>query len=508
MTRVVPWFFTTILLVLTTGCAVGPDYSRPALTTPVPTEWVNPAAGVAARGDTLLTAVAAVGADSGAAWRWWEAFGDTTLNGLVADALAHNHQLEQAVARVLEARSAVTGASSARWPTVEVGGQVSRLKSSEDVLLFGPLYSNVAGVTATARWELDLWGRLSRGQQAARSALLASEHNRRAVAQGLIADVVRSWLVIRDLQLQVALAERTIASFESSHAMVQHRYRSGLTSPLDLHLAGQNLSAARAQLPVFRQQLAVARRSLEILAGRYPAGTITASDLELADGRLSSPLQPRPLAPVPAGLPSELLDRRPDLLAAEASLAASVARVGQAKAALYPRLSLTAEGGTRSRELSDLFTTGTDVWSLVGNLVMPLVNRGATTSQIAAAEARSREAVAAYHGAVLRAFAEVENALDQDLNQQEREHHLGESVASARSAVQLAEDRYRRGLDNLLTTLESQRRLYTVESNLLTTQRERRVARVDLIRALGGAWETDPATSGPGAAPSPEGASQ
>jgi outer membrane protein TolC len=207
---------------------------------------------------------------------------------------------------------------------------------------------------------------------------------------------------------------------------------------------------------------------------------------------------PAPLSPVPAGLRSALLDRRPDLLAAEADLAAAVARIGQAKAALYPRISLTADGGSRSRELGDLLAGGSDAWSLVGNLVMPLLNRGAATSQVRAAEARAREAVAAYRGAVLQAFAEVENALDRDLHQQERERHLAESVDRARRAVELAQERYRRGLDGLLTTLEAQRRLFTAESSHLATQRERRAARVDLIQALGGPWETAPAAAAPG----------
>jgi multidrug efflux system outer membrane protein len=494
MTPVVPLravFAPLVLTVLAAGCAVGPDYERPDLDTPVPAQWANPAAADAqAHGPTMVDALPDSG--TGAAWRWWEAFGDTTLDQLVDDALTHNHQLEQAVARVLEARAGVTGAESARWPAVEVGGQAARTKTSEKVVIFGPVYNNAYGVTATARWELDLWGKLSRAKEAAVATLLASEQNRRAVAQGLIADVVRTWLLVRELQLQVALTERTIASFENSLTMVQERYRRGLVGPLDLHLAGQNLAAARAQLPAFRQRLVAARRTLEILAGRYPAGTLKASDLDRPDGRLAAELMPAPLAPVPAGLPSELLDRRPDLLAAESRLAATVAQIGQAKAALYPRIALTAEGGTRSREFADLFTTGSDAWSLVGNLLMPLINRGATKAQIQAAEARAREATAAYRAAVLQAFAEVENALDQDLLQQERETQLAESADRAQRSVELAEERYRRGLDNLLTTLESQRRLFTAESSLLATQRERRTARVDLIQALGGPWETAP----------------
>jgi multidrug efflux system outer membrane protein len=479
--RPAAWAAALALTGLLAGCAAGPDYVRPELQTDVPASWVHPAA------DETAALPAGLAADG---QRWWEAFGDTTLNGLVDAALQHNQNLAQAVARVLEARAAVTAAGSAQWPTLEVGGSAARSKTSEAVTMFGPVYGNTFAATATARWEVDLWGRLSRGKEAAVAAALASEENRRAVAQSLIADVVRTWLQIRELRMQVELTERTVTSFQRSLQTVEDRYRRGLVGPLDVHLAGQNLAAAQAQLPAFRRQLGEARRALEILTGRYPAGTIAASDLETAGG--AAPMtMPEPLAPVPAGLPSELLDRRPDLRAAEAELAASVARIGQAKAALYPRLSLTADGGSRSRELDDLFTQPASAWSLVGNLVMPLLNRGATTSQVKAAEARAQAAVAAYRGAVLRAFGEVENALDQEVYQAEQERHLTESASRARSAVTLAEERYRRGLDNLLTTLEAQRRLVNAESSLLTTQRLRRTARVNLILALGGPWDPD-----------------
>ena len=204
---------------------------------------------------------------------------------------------------------------------------------------------------------------------------------------------------------------------------------------------------------------------------------------------------PEPLNTVPAGLPSDLLERRPDLMAAEMRLHSSVARVGEAKAALYPRIILTATGGSKSSDLSDLFTNGSDFWSLAGNLFMPLINRGATQAQIKAAEARVTQVTAGYRQAILVAFSEVENALDQDLYQSQQELYLTDSAEQARRSVNMAQDRYRRGLDSLLITLESQRRLFNAESQLLTTQRARRAARVNLIQALGGPWEIDPAAS-------------
>jgi len=499
MTRALPLRNPTIIgaalaAALLAGCAVGPDYERPDLDAAPPETWA------AATMEEALPLDAPVGAN----WRWWEEFGDATLNALVDSALVRNHDLAQAVASVLEARAAVGGAESARWPSIEIGGAAARSKISEKQLAFGPLYSNAFSATATMRYEVDLWGRLSRAKEAAVADLLASEQNRRTVAQTLIADVVRTWLQIHELQLQVALTEGTIASFESSLITVQERYRRGLVSALDLHLAGQNLSAARAQLPAFEEQLVATRRRLEILVGRYPAGVLVASDAE-ADGGSVATAMPDPLAPVPTGLPAELLDRRPDLLAAEAQLAGNVARIGQAKAALYPRIPLTAEGGTKSREFTDLFVSGSDAWSLVGNLVMPLINRGATKAQIEAAEARATRAAAAYQSTILRAFAEVENALDHEVFQSRQELDLTTSAAQARRSVDLAQERYRRGLDPLLVILESQRRLFNAESQLLSTQRRRRTARVDLILALGGPWETTPAVTtddtGQGATP-------
>jgi multidrug efflux system outer membrane protein len=482
-------------LLLLAGCSVGPDYVRPEIGTEVPDDWAGQALEPAPT-VTMADALPETTDKTGGKWRWWESFGDTTLNGLVEDALVFNNNLAAAAGRVAEARALLGGAKSAQWPTLEIGGFAGRSKSSEQLFQgFGPIYSNQYSADATLRYEADLWGRLSRGKEAAQATLFASEQDRRTVAQALIADVVRTWLVIRELQLQVALTDRTIANFSENLTTVRERYRRGLVSALDVHLASQNLAAAQSADPAFRQELASARRRLEILAGRYPAGDLIASDLEGPGGSLSLEVMPDPLDAVPAGLPSDLLERRPDLMAAEMKLHSSVARVGEAKAALYPRIILTATGGSKSTELSDLFSGGSDFWSLAGNLFMPLINRGATQAQIKAAEARVVQATAGYRQSILIAFSEVENALDQDLFQARQELYLTDSAEQARRSVNLAQDRYRRGLDSLLVTLESQRRLFNAESQLLTTQRARRSARVNLIQALGGSWELDPAST-------------
>lgn len=481
------------LLLLFVGCSVGPDYVRPELEAEVPDKWAGTTPEPAV---TMAQALPDPQQAAGGKWRWWESFNDTTLNALVDDALVYNNDLAAAAGRVLEARALLGGAKSAQWPTLEIGGTAARSKGSEALTQgFIPIYQNQFVADATIYYEADLWGRLSRGKEAAQAALIASEQDRRAVAQALIADVVRTWLVIRELQLQVALTERTIENFTDNLITVRDRYRRGLVSALDVHLASQNRAAAQSADPAFRQELASARRRLELLAGRYPAGHVVASDLEGPGGGLTVEAMPDPLGAVPAGLPSDLLERRPDLMAAEMKLHSSVARVGEAKAALYPRIILTATGGTKSTDLSDLFASGTDFWTLAGDLFMPLLNRGATQAQIKAAEARVLQATAGYKQSILVAFSEVENALDQDLYQARQEEYLTDSAEQARRAVNLAQDRYRRGLDSLLVTLESQRRLFNAESQLLSTQRARRSARVNLIQALGGPWEIDPAVA-------------
>ncbi len=469
-----------LLMAALAGCAVGPDYVRPELETEVPADWTPRPTMAETLADTSGSPMT----------RWWESFGDTTLNTLVETALVHNNDLAAAAGRVLEAEALLGGARSKQYPSVEIGGTAARSKSSEvGGASFMPLYNNSFSANATLRYEADLWGRLARGKEAALASLLASQQDRRALAQSLIAGVVRTWLQIRELQMQVELNDRTVINFTDNLETVRNRYHRGLVTALDVHLAGQNLASAQAIGPANRLNLAEARRRLEILVGHYPSGLINSSDLENADGTLREIVMPEPLAPVPPGLPSDLLERRPDLVAAEMRLHSSVARIGEAKAALYPRISLTASAGTSSNELNELFTSPSDIWSLAGNLFMPLINRGATQAQIQAAEARTVQATAQYRSTILQAFSEVENALDQDHYQKLQEGYLVESVDSARRSVDLAEDRYMRGLDTILVALESQRRLYTAESQLLTTERLRRTARVNLIQALGGPWD-------------------
>lgn len=458
-----------LALLALAGCAVGPNHERPATAPELPTTWTAQTEPVTGESDL----------------RWWRAFGDEELNALVDEALARNADLEAAAARVLAAQASVGGATSALLPSLSLGATASRSHTSSALTTFPGmrLTNNMYSVTGTVSWEADLWGKLRRGRESALASLMASEQDRRWLAHSLTANVTLAWLQVKELRMQVELNERTVASYEENLQTVRDRYRRGLGSALELQLARQNLAAAQAGGPALRQQLAEARRALEVLAGRYPAATVVTG--------AGPTVLPEPLPPVPAGLPSSLLDRRPDLLAAESRLHAATAGIGQAKAALFPRFALTAEGGSSTREFSELLTDPTKAWSLVGNLVMPLINRGATQAQIKAAEAQARQAAATYRSAVLGALAEVENALDRDRHLTRQEELLLDSVEQARHSLDLAEDRYARGLDTLLVLLDAQRRLLTAESQLLSAERARRAARVQLILALGGPWTVE-----------------
>ena len=496
-------------LLLAAGCTVGPDHVRPPLIVDLPDGYV------AERGDRHARpsnaeqpdrAGPAAATDHLAAW--WTAFGDTTLERLVASTIDRNQDLRRAAARVLEARALLGGTVSDRWPRLEIGGSASRSRAS--LAAFGGrgiIDREFYEANLAARYEADLWGRLSRAEEAALAAMLQSELNRRVVLQTLIADVVRLWLQVNELQCQLDLTRSTAASYSHTLSMVEERYARGMVPAFEVHLARQNLLNARAAEPELQRQLAEVLRRLEILGARYPAGRDLGGHGGIRDdatvprqiGALPGIERPMPsaLPAVPAGLPSTLIERRPDVLAAEAGLHAATAGVGAAKARLFPALNLTGNAGSVSSELTRWFDRGTEVWSLIAGLTMPLINRGATRAQVRAAEARAEQALAVYYQTVLVALGEVESALDAEHFHSRREELLAASVREARLALDLAQQRYGAGLDNLLVTLEAQRRLLSVTGMLLSTQRAHRTARVNLILALGGPWDLEPTAADP-----------
>ncbi len=457
---------------LLAGCGIAPSYERPALD-------------IQEKGYVAVSSVVPVEGLPGARQEWWLDFGSPELDALVSEALTSAPDLEAAAARVLEARAQFGGQHWNQLPSANLAGSYN--ESKRNLSGFGipaTITSTLWDVSVQASWELDVWGRLSNTRRSAWAAMMAGEANQRAVVQGLIADVVRSWLEVKQLVELRELGRSTLSTYKKSERMVADRYTAGVRPSSEVHLSRQNVASARAVLAQTEQTLADARRRLELLLGRYPAGKIAVGETSLTD----LPDLPQ----VPLGLPSDLLERRPDVIAAEMNLLGSYARVGAARADLFPRLTLSGSSGWSSSESGELFKSTTSVWSLVGNLAMPLLNRGARKAQVGVADAQREQVRVAYVKTVLGAFRDVESALDADHYQNERLEALRSSVVHAERSTEVIDERYRQGLDSYLQVLDSQRRLLQAKSDRLRTEWARRAARVNLIQALGGDWD-DPA---------------
>lgn len=422
---------------------------------------------------------------------WWATFGDTNLTAAIQEALARNHDLEAAVARLdlAMAEARIVGADLS--PQIGAGFNAARSQQNFIGLPIpggggGVLKSRSTsyGLNVNLSWELDLWGRIRAGHRAALSQVMASRADLAGVAHSLAAQTAKSWLAVTESRQQIELAEATVRSYGETSGLVRERYERGLRSPLDLRLAQANLAAAEALLSERRNVHSRLVRQLEILLGRYPSAS-------LATGTTLPEVPPA----TPAGLPAELLSRRPDLAAAEQRLRATDHQVIQAKAALLPRISLTASDGTTAKEVTDLLSTGFHVWSIAGNVAQPILQGGRLRAGVKRAEAQSRQALAVYESAVLRALGEVETALAAEQFLAQREADLHRAVEQSRAAMFLADERYRSGLENFTTVLETQRRVLDTETQLATVRRQRLEARIDLHLALGGGFE--PAKTAP-----------
>jgi len=417
--------------------------------------------------------------------RWWEDFGDPRLDEAIRIALERNFDLRAAASRVDRAAAEARIAGSGLMPTLDAG--LSGARQRRNFIGFpipggdSEVLSNTStnwGVSLDTFWEIDLWGRIRAGTEAALADVEASDDDLQAAALSIAGQTAKAWFAAAEARLQVQLSEETVASFRSSYEQVRARYESGVRSPLDVRLSLTNLADAEALLARRRQELDAAIRQLELLLGRYPgAATPTPTDL--------CAVPPE----IPVGIPADLVQRRPDLAASERRLAAAGARTREARRALYPQLSLTASGGTASEEFRDLLDKDFRVWSLLGNLTQPIFQGGRLRAGIARADALAAEILASYVTAVLNAYAEVELALAAEQYLAERIVHLEEGAQQASAAVLLAEDRYRSGLEPFVTVLESQRRSLTNESTLLAARRQRLDNRVDLYLALGGGFE-------------------
>ncbi|RJX30102.1 MAG: efflux transporter outer membrane subunit [Desulfarculus sp.] len=458
------------LALVGSGCLkVGPDYQRPRFAYEVPPAY-----------DQAREVVPFKPAE-----RWWQQFSDPQLNQVVAEALQRNLDLEAAAGRVLELGAAFVQSASQRWPTVNLQGsaQKQRTVGVAGLPIATGGEAETYNISLAASFEVDLWGKLARSEAAARAELLQAQENRRTVYQTVVANVITSYFKVRILQRRLVVNAQSIQAYQKSLRLVEGRYRRGLVSVLDLRQARRTLAQAQAERPSLQQELALAQQELAVLLGRYPRIT------PYPDPAIDYLAR---LQPVPPGLPSELLLRRPDLRAAEAGLKSLSEKVGVARAARFPSLSLTGSYGYSSSGLQTLFSPAHELWSLAMGLSQPVFNAGRLEAGEKAAQARYQQGVASYAKTVLGAFAEVEGALVTREEQQRRRQRLKEAVKEAAATQRTAEDRYARGLQDYLTVLEAQQTRYSLENQLVVTELAILTNRVTLHRALGGGWASPP----------------
>jgi multidrug efflux system outer membrane protein len=462
--------------VLGSGCAVGPDYLRPSLA--VPQEH---------RGQ-----LGPAQADSLADLPWWEMFRDPALQGLLGEAVAGNRDLRSAIARVEVARAEVGVARSPLFPSVGYEADAARAKN---VVQLGDV-STIGGTEdiffagVNAAWELDVWGRVRRSTEAARGDLLATEAFQRGILVSLVAQVAQAYFRLLELDAELEITRRSSQAFQNTRDLFDQRFTGGVGSRLPVTRAEAARARTAARIPELEAAITATENQLSVLLGRVPDAIPRGAVLSA---------QALPPA-VPAGLPSGLLERRPDIQQAEGSLRAANARVGVAFADFFPRIGLTGVFGTRSNELEDLASAGTDTWALVGTLAGPIFQGGLRWFRWRAAKQEWESARADYEATVLNAFREVSDvlALRERLALAREERARG--VAAARDSVELSQVRYDGGLANYFEVLDAQLELFPAEIALAQTQLAEQLALVELYRTLGGGWQqpSPPAPAPPG----------
>jgi multidrug efflux system outer membrane protein len=456
------------LAALLAACiAVGPDYQRPWTALPA----TFSAAGAA--GDREIQA------------DWWKLYGDPTLDELVVATQANNADMRLAAARVQEAEGVLREASGSLYPEVKAGVSASRSRVSQNTVptAVAPLVRPQQQILLSTGYELDFWGRVSRLNETARASLLGTQHARDVVALTLVSAAAQTYFALRSLDAQLAVLERTIKTRSDSLDIARARLNSGLASELDVYQAQAALSDALVQRRDTERQRAILQGQLGQLTGRL--------DLKIAPGDLFTlPVPPTP----PAGLPSELIDRRPDIRSAEQALIATNAQIGVARAALFPSINLTAGLGTQSAQFSDLLVGSSRIWSAGFGLDLPIFDGGRRSARVDQARARERQALAAYQKAIETGFREVSEGLINVEQSGATEADLANRLEAARKSLELSNLRYQSGYSPFLEVLDAQRTANDAELAFVRNRQARLSFSVDLMKALGGGW-TDPAVS-------------
>jgi len=463
--------YAVILLTLfLTACAVGPAYHRPVVQIPDAFRGPEP--------------VAAPQADSLADLKWFEVFKDDRLQDLIRTALVQNYDLRTAVANV-EAERAVLGVTqSNQYPNVVVGGDVRFTRLSRDGAFplpatFVPSQNRNWGEAflGLLSFEVDVWGRLRRATEAALANLLSAEENRKVVMTTLIADVAANYFTLRELDYELEISQRTLGTRRESLRLIQTRQGGGVATLLDLRQGEQLVYSASETIPALEQRIEQTENQITLLLARNPAGIVRGrglTELELPD--------------VPPGLPSSLLERRPDIRAAEENLIATNATIGVAKAAYFPQISLSGSIGGQSTQLASLFNGPHTAWSFVPQITQPVFTAGRIKSVVRLAQAQQQAALAQYEKAIETAFTEVSNALIARARLRESRIQQENLVTALADRTRLAYVRYEGGVDTLLNALDADRDLFQAELTLSQIRLNELLSVVQLYKALGGGW--------------------
>lgn len=444
-------------LVLFYSCALGPNFQKPEVETP----------------EQFRYAIEAP--DSVVNLKWWELFDDPILDSLVTKALKNNRNLLIAAERVEEARATLGFTKADILPQLNITGGASRGNYALGIKL--PDEGSNFYIAPALSWEIDFWGKLRRANESARAQMMASKYGLRTVQISLISEVVSTYFILLDYHQRLNISKNTLESREVSLDIIQKRFDKGIIPEIDLNQSQIQREIAAAAIPVHERLIAKTENGLNILLGRLPG--------EIKKGQVSIEQTVPPI--IPAGLPSKLLERRPDIAQAEQAFKAQNARIGVAQAMRLPSISLTGILGFASDDLSTI-TSADPGWSVSGSLLGPIFNFGKNTSRVEIEEARTQQALYQYENTVLQAFREVEDALvevhtfNKQLQAVEKKHE------AAKNAAMLSKNRYDKGVTSYLEVLETERTLFSVELELSQLRQEYLNAYVKLYKALGGGW--------------------
>ena len=463
---------------LLAGCMVGPDYTRPQVDTPAAFRFEPQAVT-----DTADT-------------EWWKQFGDPVLDALIAEALANNRNVKVAAANVEQAAGVFTQTRSQLFPQVgyAVGGQRARtteVGATPELERLIPNPQSAYQAALTASWEIDLWGRIRRLSESARANALATDDARRAVILSLVASVASDYLQLRGLDAQLVIAQQTLSAYGESVKLFELQFKYGQISQMNVAQVQSQYETAAAQIPQIELQIAQTENALAILLGRNPGPIPRGKSID----QLALPT-------VPAGLPSQLLERRPDLMQSEQQLVAANAQIGAAKALYFPTISLTGAFGSSSSDLSNLFTGPARTWSYVGQIVGPIFTFGAVSGQVAQAEAGQKAALYSYELSIQNAFSDVANALIANQKLQEQAAAQARLVAALQDYSRLATLQYNGGYTSYTTVLQAEQSLFPAELTLASVRAQVFNSSVSIYKAMGGGWVALADTTTTGGTPS------